>query len=192
MSIRASLLIASCKLAGLANGAMPATFAYFKKNGIKFTGTMSDCVGTVTLARIADHGNGRFDFDPQGFPALVCEVMGKDGETAIDLIAWPIDRPDRVLTMFGRCGLIGLHYATNPASYAWGDPLPIYRTPLDLFRAGYRGAAVAIPRIAATEILELPGNVAGVDLDHGRSIQDLLKTVISGRVLVPANRRVAA
>ena len=190
--MRASILATCFELARLAETTMPETLAYLKKNGVRLTRTMSDCVGTITLALIADHGNKRFDFDAGGFEALVCDVMGEDGETAVDLIAWPVDDPETVLTMFDRCGLVGAYQAFNPASYFDGNPLPVHRTPLDLFRAGYTGAAVAIPRIAARQILDLPGSVLAVNHRHGIELKTLIETNIRGRVLVPAKARMAA
>jgi len=98
--MRASILAACFELARLAEAAMPETLAYLKRNGIRLTRAMSDCVGTITLAWITDHGNSLFDFDSFGFEAIVCDVMGEDGETAIDLIAWPVDTPETILSMF--------------------------------------------------------------------------------------------
>lgn len=186
-------MISAClELSKIAETCMPETFDYRKSQGIGSTATMSDCIGIITLARIADHGNQRFDFDPEGFEAVVFEAMGKDGETAIDLVAWPIDHPNKVLTMFGRCGLVGVFYATNPATYYDGLPLPLYRSPLELFCAGFTGAAVAVPNIASRQLLDLPGRVAAHDLQHGIELQELFESNVRGRVMIPAKVRRAA
>ncbi|MDF1607698.1 hypothetical protein PZ897_05860 [Hoeflea sp. YIM 152468] len=186
------ILSACLELSKIAETAMSETFSYRKVEGIRSTPTMSDCTGILTLARIAVHGNDRFDFDPVGIEAVVFEAMGEDGETPIDLVAWPIDCPWHVLTMFGRCGLIGAFCAFNPATYCAGSVLPIYRSPHELFRCGFNGSAIAVPHIAAWQIIDLPGRVVAQDLRHGIQLQRLIERNFRGRVTVPANARWAA
>ena len=49
-------------------------------------------------------------------PAAVVEVFAADGETVLDLAAWPLGAPERVCTMFGRAPALGLAAARNPAT----------------------------------------------------------------------------
>lgn len=190
--IHLQVLSACLELSRIAENAMSETFRYRKIQGIRSTPAMSDCTGIFTLAGIAVHGNDRFDFDPLGIKAVVFEAIGEDGETPIDLVAWPIDFPWQVLTMFGRCGLIGAFYAFNPATYYAGSVMPIYRSPVELFRSGSGGAAIAVPQIAARQLIDLPGPVVAQDLRHGIELQRMLEKNFKGRVTVPANARWAA
>ncbi|MEQ8480096.1 MAG: hypothetical protein RIC18_05495 [Hoeflea sp.] len=190
--IHLQIFSASLELLRIAETAMSETFNYRKVEGIRSTPAMSDCVGILTRARIAIYENDRFDFDPMGIEAFVFEAKGEDGETVIDLVAWPIDCPGHVLTMFGRCGLIGAFSAFNPATYYGGSLLPVYRSPMELFRAGFNGAAIAVPHIAARQLIDLPGRVVARDLRHGIELQRLIEGNCRGRVTVPANARWAA
>jgi len=187
--IRSQVISASLELTQIAETVMPETFDFRKSYGIRSTPTSSDCVGVITLARISDLGNQRFDFDPNGIEAVIFEAMGKDGETTIDLVAWPIDCPNIVLTMFGRCGLIGAFSAFNPATYYGGLPLPVYRSPLELFRAGFTGAAIAVRNIAARQLIDLPGRVVAQDYRHGKDLQDMIESNFRGRVTISAKAR---
>ena len=185
--IHLQILSACLELSRVAETFMSETFSYRNIEGIRSTPTMSDCTGIFTLARIAVHRNDRFDFDPLGIEAVVFEAIGEDGETPIDLVAWPIDCPGRVLTMFGRCGLIGAFCAFNPATYYAGSVLPVYRSPVELFRSGSGGAAIAV-----RQLIDLPGRVVAQDLRHGIELQRMLEKNFNGRVTVPANTRWAA
>jgi hypothetical protein len=190
--IHVQILSASIQLSKLAETTMSETFNYRKVEGIRSTPTMSDCAGIITRARIAVYENNRFDFDPMGIEAFVFEAKGEDGETVIDLVAWPIDCPGHVLTMFGRCGLIGAFSAFNPATYYGGSPLPIYRSPIELFRGGFSGAAIAVPHVAARQLIDLPGCVVAQDLRHGIELKSLIDRNFRGLVTVPAKAGWAA
>ena len=155
--------------------------------------TVRDFAGALVVRNIVDCGGNRFEFarpsDDQ-FPAIVCEAFGSDGETVIDLVAWPLDRPKHVMTMFGRCGLLGAWEAMNPATYYLDAPLLLHRTPLEWMQAGCRGAVVVVPHVAARMILDLPGKVAVRDADHGRQIEAIRQSVLPpNQVLVPVSRK---
>ena len=91
--------------------------------------------------------------------------------------------------MFGRAPLVGMWQAYNPASYVFGRPLQVHRTPLDWLRAGADGCAIVNPRLAAHVLNELPGPIAGQDEAHARELADLvLSTVDLTRIRVPVRR----
>ena len=106
------------------------------------------------------------------------EAFGPDGQTVADLVAWPLAHPEHVMTMFGRCGLLGVWEALGPATYFMGGALNLYRTPLDWLREGCRGAAIVVPSIAAQQLVDAPGFIAAQDHRHGRELVQLLQAVI--------------
>ena len=142
-------------------------------------GVFSGAFGSYTVADITDAGNARFDFanDGEGLRAFLIEAFDTDGETVADLVAWSVDRPEHVLSMFGRVGLMGLAEAMAPSTYTCGFPLDVHRTPLDWLRAGCRGAAVVVPQLAARVLLEAPA-IAGRDDIHTRQIADLARGAV--------------
>lgn len=143
------------------------------------------------LAPIADHGNGRFDFtDSDAIPAFVIEAYGPDGETVVDVVGWPLDQPDKLMSMFGRCGLLGAWQALGPATYFMGGTLALHRTPLDWLRSGCKGAAIVTPSIAAAQLAEAPGQIAAHDHAHGRQLVALLRTVLhpENKIVVPSTK----
>lgn len=143
---------------------------------------------------VVDCGAGRFDWTAPGdpFPAFVCEAYAEDGETTIDLVAWPISRPGTVLSMFGNAAWLGAWAAWNPASYCFGKALTIHKTPLDWLKSGCTGAAVVNPRLAARELIDLPGPIAAQDKQHGRELLAMAQALVNrNRILVPTERRAA-
>lgn len=170
-------------------GYLPMTLDYLKGAGIK-TGLAEQhySVGTISVANVWDCGNQRFDFaDEGGFRALVCEALAEDMETVIDLVAWPLDRPAHVMSAFGRCAFLGAHRVHNPATYLMGFPLVVHKTPLDFMRASFRGAAIVCPKLAARQLIDLPGQIAAQDYRHGRYLKRLIESVIpKDRIVIPA------
>src|SRR3712207_741603 len=94
--------------------------AYGREHRLEL-GLIGGFCGAFGVVTVQDCGNGRFDFaapDHQdGFRAFVCEAFAADGETVVDLVAWPLNRPDHVMSMFGRCGMLGLWEAMSPATF---------------------------------------------------------------------------
>lgn len=142
--------------------------------------------GATGLLPIYDCSAGRFDLAPhlhhpdQPFDAFVCEVIDADGEDTIDLVAWPVNRPDRILTMFGRAPAVGLWEAANPASYVIGKTLPIRRNPLEWLAAGCSGAAIINNHLAARWLLDLPGPVAARDYAHASQLHQIKQSLVDG------------
>lgn len=189
MSYHLALMEARAELLDMGMARMNDTLAYFRSAGIERTPEANFAIGAATVCSIADHGNRHFDFDATGVDALVCEALAEEGETCIDLVAWPLDRPGHVLTMFAKCGLLGAFDAFSASSYTMGCPLTIHRTPLDLFKSGFRGAAIVTPHVAARLLLDVPGQIAARDYRHGRELKALVESVIPrDRIVVPANK----
>src|SRR5262245_46115902 len=52
-------------------------------------------------------GAGGYIYDDHGESALAFVIVGADGETEIDIVAWPIRHPDRSGTLLHRAAVIG-------------------------------------------------------------------------------------
>lgn len=174
--------------------ATPAYCDYVNREGLDVD-RMHDFVSATGVIPIIDCGRGRFEFgtmgvDPLGF---VCEAYGPDGETTIDLVAWLLDNPGKVLSMFGRAAWLGAWAAWNPATYTMGKALDVHKTPLDWLKTGCSGAAVVTPRLVAREMMDLPGPIAARDGAHGRHLLALAQSTFDpNRIVVPRSRRSAA
>ena len=190
MSDVLSLLAAKAKLCDDQHD-FRAYLRYIRQHGIDGA-TLSGFAGACVVRNVVDCGNQRFEFangESEQFPAFLCEAFGDDGETFTDLAAWPLDRPRHVMTMFGRCGLLGACEAMNPATYFLGNLLDMHRTPLGWLKAGCRGAVVVTPHIAARIFLDLPGKVAAQDEEHGRELEEMRHSILpKDQILVPAKR----
>ena len=190
MSENALLLLAQAKMLKAADQPrnFKTAFDYFQGHNLDPL-ICADFAGMGAVGPIVDCGNGRFDFceDHQdAFMAFVCEAIDADGESVIDLVAWPVDRPAHVLTMFGRCGLLGLWEAVSAAGTVFNSPLPVHRTPLDWLKAECRGAAVVIPRLAGPLLLDISAGIAACDLRHGRELKTMLDAATPRtRIVVP-------
>jgi hypothetical protein len=170
----------------------PALASYLQRVALNLEVVIAHA-GACAVVPVVDRGNGRFDFgQPDVDPlAFVCECLGEDGETPVDIIAWPTDAPARVMSMLGRAGMVGLWAAHNPATYYLNKPLLLYRTPLNWLKAGCRGAAIADRRIASRQFLELPGAIAGEDHEHGRELLAIAEMVVDRtRILAPSRHEV--
>jgi hypothetical protein len=129
----------------------------------------------------------RFDFGEDGDPlGAVVEAFDEDGETVLDLVAWPIAEPERVLSMFGRAPVLGMWAAMDPATFIFDRPLMVHRTPLDWLKSGCHGCAIVVPRLAARLFVELPGQIAAQDMPHARELRALLQSVVDvSRIVLP-------
>lgn len=160
---------------------------YVRCHGLEL-GRISGFAGATGMLPVVDCGHGRFDWGAPGqlVQAFVCEAYAEDGGTVIDLVAWPIDRPQVVMTMFGRAPLLGLWEAMNPSTYFGGKPLQMHRTPLEWLQAGCRGAAVVRPALAARLLFDIDGAIAGKDPSHVRRLRELIHTVVDDHKVVCA------
>jgi hypothetical protein len=190
MSEHLLLLSAQARFCALADrqAGFRASCEYFRMHRID-PQICADFAGIGAVVPIVDCGNCRFDFHDRhqdAFPAFVCEAIGADGETTNDLVAWPVDRPAHVLTMFGRCGLLGLWEAMGAAGTVFDYPLQIHRTPLDWLKAECRGAAIVGKRIAARQLLDLPGKILASDIPHGHELKAMTRAATPRiRIVVP-------
>jgi hypothetical protein len=181
MSIHFLIMEASAELLAHAERHMPATQRYLKSHGVSFTEEAPYAIGAYSVAPVIDCGNMRFEFGANhqdAFEAFVFEVLDWGVETVIDLAAWPMDRPDRVMSMFGRAGLLRAFEAMNPATYILDYPLIMHRTPLEFMQAGFRGSAVVDPYRAAWDLFDVPGRIAAHDQIQAWQIHELMTSII--------------
>ena len=150
-----------------------------------------DRAGPICLRRIfIEDGSGLFEFDDElGEPAFVMAVHAVDAVTVIDLIAWPIMRPEAFGSFFGFAGLLGGDAAVNPASFI-DEPCPIWSTPLSWLQADLHGCVVLDPRLAAPILRQAPGPFQCEDVDQAQWLVDTGAIAVS-ELLVPARRAVA-
>jgi hypothetical protein len=126
-----------------------------------------------------------FEIDDElGEPAIVMIVRDVDALTAIDLVAWPIRRPNVYGTYFEYAGLLGGDAVINPASFI-AAPCPIWATPLAWLQSGLRGCVVLNPRLAAPILAPAPGQFQCEDEEHAQWLIDTGAVPIS-QLLVPA------
>jgi hypothetical protein len=160
---------------------------YVGRHGLAL-GRISGFAGAAGILPVVDCGGGRFDWDAPGdmIQAFICEAYAEDGESVIDLVAWPLDRPEHVMTMFGRAPLLGLWEVMNPATYYGGKPLRMHRTPLEWLQSGCRGAAIVRKEAAAPILFGLDGAIAAADQSHARELHEVISMVIpKGKIVVP-------
>jgi hypothetical protein len=161
-----------------------------KNQGIDY-GKIIDRTGPICLRRISiEDGSRIFELDDElGEPAFVLAVHDVAAETIIDLVAWPIKRPQAFGTYCGYAGLLGGDAAVNPASFIEA-PCPIWATALAWLQADICGCVVLDPRSATPVLRQAPGQFQCEDEDHARWLIDTDAVPIS-ELLVPARRAVA-
>jgi hypothetical protein len=156
-----------------------------KNQGVDYRAIV-DRTGPICLRRIAiDEQSWSFEFDEElGEPGFVMAVHAADGESVIDLVGWPVRRPEAWGTYFGFAGLLGGDAAVNPASFVEA-PCPIWSTPLALMQSGLNGCVVLNPRLAAPILAEAPGPFQCEDEDQARWLIDSGAVALS-ELMVPA------
>ncbi|RUT28499.1 hypothetical protein EMQ25_16080 [Arsenicitalea aurantiaca] len=167
--------------------ANPTYLAYVHQHRLD-PGALAAFAGATATLSVVDCGNGRFDWEAPGdrLDVFVCEALDADGEATLDLVAWPLNRPSHVLTMFGRAPLLGLWEAMNPATYFMGKSLVMHRTPLDWLKSGCSGAVILNSRLAARLFLDIEGSIAARDQAHARELVQIARSVVDERRIVVA------
>jgi hypothetical protein len=159
---------------------------YVRNNAIDIA-TVCRFAGLIAVTHCVFYGR-RFDFaDPgerEAEPAAVIEALGDDGETVVDLVAWPLEAPDRFASLFGDVLLLGADRVGNPATYFAGQHLQLFKTPLSWLQADCAGAVIINPHGARFVLRRAVGPIAGEDIDHARAIQKLTH-LPPQRVLAP-------
>lgn len=151
----------------------PATGAYFKAHGIDDKLVLAHA-GTAALLPCAFDGNGFFDFDADGEPCLAFEVLDEDAATVIDVCSFAVADPSRFSVAHGNAPVLGLTNVSNPASWAFGDLLPIHHNPLEWLQSGCRGVVILDYRGAREVLGRALGPLLATDEQHALQLRDLL------------------
>jgi hypothetical protein len=143
-------------------------------------------IGVLALTRVRFFPGRRFDFDDDGMPAAVCEVLASDAASPLDLVAWPVHRPDKFATALGVADGLGADQVSNPATYFADQHLAVHRTPLRWLQAACRGVVVLNVTSAPRWRGAAAGPIAGEDVNHARELARLLHPYFDpARILAP-------
>lgn len=166
----------------------PKLEAILKSQGVDHKAIV-DRTGPLCLRR-ALIDEKTFEIDNElGEPAFVMAVHNIDKISVIDLIAWPIWRPEEFVTYFGFGAVLGGDTAVNPTSFV-DEPCPIWSMPLSWMQADLRGCVVLSPRLAGPILASAPGYFQCEDVEHAQWLVDTGAIAVS-KLLVPARRAVA-
>lgn len=175
-----------------------ATVDYLAEHDIDVNVVAGFC-GPPTVLPITLLPNRRFDLPDHGadtVEGVVIEVRGEDGETVIDLVAWPVADLTDVRTLCGVAPIVGLWNALNPSTYFLDHPLVIHRTPLAWLQADCEGAAVVIPEMAARiflDIRDMGGRIGAQDADHAHELRKILQALVDQiEIVMPKSRMLPA
>lgn len=151
------------------------------------------CLVVVPLKYAADR---TFDLlepgDAGGVMSAVIECFDTDRVTTIDLCAWPLNRPEKFATFFGRADGLGIH-APRDGFYFSGGALRVYRTPEAWLRSQCYGAVILNDTNTPRWLAAAKGKIAAEDIEHGREIARTLHGFFDPRrILAPLSRSAAA
>jgi hypothetical protein len=183
------LQLARAELYERADETITASSDCIGQNGLDQT-VVEACCGVLGVCPLRFFEGTRFGFDfaDDGEPGAVIEALDADDETSIDLIGWPVSRPDRFASVLGVAEGLGLARVRNPATYLCNQPLRVFRTPLQWLQAGGVGA-VMIDLFSAPRWLPDAPFIAGEDDEHARELARLLHPYYPPeRILVPVAR----
>ena len=174
------LLLARAELLNLAQPSVD----YCRGQGIDWIATAPAC-GGLFMAPIRLTPGRRFEFDPDGILAAVCEAIGEDATSILDLVAWSTTKPHRFRTAFGAAPALGMAAACNPATYFGDRPLRLFRTPLAWLQAACDGAVLLDPERGARWLLDIPtSKLAAEDDDHAAEIVRLRQALLDEQSIV--------
>jgi hypothetical protein len=169
---------------------------YWRSLGCDHRTVEAHC-GALIVKPVQFFPGRRFDFVEEdsgkpGIPSAIIEVVAADGETSVDLCAWPIGRQDKFATAFGFGGILGAGQIENPATYFGGGKLRAHRTPESWLRAGCVGFVPLDQNSCARAVSACPGAIVAEDVEHGRELARLLHPFFDpAKILFPARRAAA-
>lgn len=142
-------------------------------------GVLAICLGKVFGG---NSGDRVFQFDPDGIPIAVLEALASDGLRVVDLVAWPLHRPEEFATAVREADMLGAWHMLRPA----GKPLHVYRTPLSWAKAGCEGCVPVNREWAPYWLDRAGGPFVFEDIEHAEEIKELMGLRARGhRFLVP-------
>ncbi len=131
-------------------------------------------------------GPSIFEFDPEGTPSVVIEVLGEDGETVIDLASWPMHQPDQFATATREADMLGIINMRKRGSM----PLRVHRTPHDWLASNCEGCVPVNEKWAGHWLNLAGGPFIADDQAHGLEIKAMLGRHASKHtILIPDSER---
>jgi hypothetical protein len=161
---------------------------YWRQIGPLDHATVAANAGALHVLPVSFHSDRTFDFEPDGSGVLsaILEVLDGDGEGVIDLVAWPVHRPDKFASAMRLADALGSSQVEDPSSYVGGKPLRVWRTPETWLRNGCCGVVLLHEASAPRWLSAAPGSIACEDAGHARQIARLLHPLFEmRRILVP-------
>ena len=149
------------------------TAAYAKAQRIDLELAMAHA-GALSLHSCTLDGGGYFDFDPNGEPCLVFEVLDEDAITTVDLCAFSVADPARFGTVNGGAPVLGMTNVTNPATWAFGKLLHVHRHPLAWLQWGCSGVVILDHRSSPPFMSRKLGDLLAEDEAHARDLRMML------------------
>lgn len=151
----------------------PELFTYIKVHALDLP-TIQALTGIMAVCLCRFDGDGErpssFTFAEDGVASVVIEVLGADGATVIDLVAWPLHAPDCFALAIGEADMLGIWNMISRG----GLPLPVHHTPHDWLVAGCQGCVPLNMQWAGHWLDKAGGPFVSQDLEHGREVRDLL------------------
>jgi hypothetical protein len=99
-------------------------------------------------------------------PHVFCEVRDFDGETAVDLAVWAVDRPDEWYAGHGTGVMLGHVNVETPSE----SPLQIWRDPESWLRAECTGVVLIRTSEAWRDLGRWGGYIVAEDIEHAREL----------------------
>jgi len=171
--------------------------AYRQSIGLDHATIEATC-GVIIVAPVQYFPDRSFDLiedgETGGVLSAIIEVFDADARTIIDLLAWPLDRPDKFARALGRGDGLAIWQVLDPGAYAYSPEkaLRVHRTPEAWLHARCQGVVILNPLTAPRWLSASPGLLLAEDLNHGREIARLLHPFFdSRRILAPLAREVA-
>ncbi|MFK8251788.1 hypothetical protein [Ancylobacter terrae] len=113
-------------------------------------------------------------------------------EEVIDLAAWPITNPRHLARWSGTGSMLGEGLVGNPATFAYGQALPVFRSALTWLQHEARGIVIIDMPTAARKLADAPALV-GEDAAHAIQLsRDLAPRVGKDRIYAPRPDRQGA
>jgi len=145
----------------------PQTAEYIAANGLDSFEIERNC-GAIGAIKCL-HRGGRFKLSGEGEWSIGIPVNDEYGEV-IDAVAWSIYAPTRFGTAFGIADALGMGSVTNPATWAFGQNLQIFRTPLEWLQAGCDGCVILDYRALPSWLGTVPGSISIEDRQHAELV----------------------
>lgn len=124
---------------------------------------------TITEAPVRFLPRRRWEYYPGGIPSLLLAVRDAFGDV-VDIIAWPITRPDKWARLTGKAVLLGEDALTRAV---FDEPVKVWRTPLSWLVAGGDGLVV-LDQDKAWRRLNGGPALVGEDLAHAKELRTII------------------